>query len=483
MNRRPPNLLILLADDLGYGDVGCQNPASRIPTPCIDRLAREGVRATDAHAPASVCSPTRYGLLTGRYAWRGRLPRGVVAPWGPPILEEDRPNLATMLRGHGYATGCFGKWHLGWDWPTKDGKPPKGVQDGPTNVDFRRRIGGGPVDRGFDTYFGVDLPNFPPYCYIEQDRTVGIPTRHVVREGLINRPGPILDDWRQEDILPTVARRAGDWIAEQVEAHRPFLAYVPLTSPHYPLVPSAAWRGRTAVGEYGDFVAQTDHHVGEIVSALGKAADDTLVIFTSDNGPEPGEVAVGAYERIFKYGHDGRGGLRGVKRDNWEGGHRVPFVARWPRALRSGSVVHGTLNLLDIPAMMAGLLGEPLPDGAFEDAFDCLPVLRGGQSERRRAGTVHAKASGSFALRLGDWVFIDAPSGNDNGRGEPPALAPTPHGQPVELFHLPTDPAQRRNRAAEEPARVRSMRRRLEEIRSRGRTRGRSAPPEMKETG
>lgn len=471
MKSELPNVLILLADDLGYGDVSCTNPQSKIPTPNVDRLAREGVLCTDAHAPGSVCSPTRYGLLTGRYAWRGRLQRGVVAPWGPPILEQERVNLATLLRDAGYATGCFGKWHLGWDWPTKDGLAPKGVNAGPTNVNFRRRIGGGPVDRGFDTFFGVDLPNFPPYCFIDQDRTVGIPQRHVEKEGLINRPGPVVDGWRQENILPEVARRASEWIAEQARSRRPFFAYVPLTSPHYPLVPTDAWRGRSGAGIYGDFVMQTDHHVGEIVAALGAAAQNTLVVFTSDNGPEPGEVEVGAYERILRYGHDGRGGFRGVKRDVWEGGHRVPFIARWPSKLRAGTRSDQTLCLTDFLATMSTLLGKELPENAGEDSFDMLPALQGRPTARRRIGTVYQKGSGGLALRQGDWVFIDSPSGNDNGRGEPASLAGPTHSLPVELFNLKSDPAQRRNRASDEPGRVHAMRRQLAQLKANGRSR------------
>ncbi|MFY7954130.1 MAG: sulfatase family protein, partial [Armatimonadaceae bacterium] len=449
----------------------CCNPASKIATPRIDALAREGVLATDAHAPASVCSPTRYGLLTGRYAWRGRLQRGVVAPWGAPILEEDRLNLAGFLRDQGYSTGCFGKWHLGWDWPTKDGKAPKPVNGGPTNVNFRRRIGGGPIDRGFDTYFGVDLPNFPPYCFIDQDRTVGIPQRHVEREGQINRPGPVIDGWKQEEILPKVIDRAAAWIREQARSTKPFFAYIPLTSPHYPLVPTDGWQGKSGAGVYGDFVQQTDHHVGQILDALEGASSNTLVIFTSDNGAEPGEVEVGAYERIFRYGHDGRGGWRGVKRDNWEGGHRVPFVARWPGVLRAGSRSGQTICLTDLMATMAHRCGKLLPDNAAEDSFDMLPALQGRPTPRRNIGTVHQKSSGGWGLRLGDWVYIDSPSGNDNGRGEPASLAPPPHGQAVELFNLATDPAQRENRAASEPRRVATMKRRLDELRARGRSR------------
>ncbi|WP_309718475.1 sulfatase-like hydrolase/transferase [Armatimonas sp.] len=470
-----PNIVVILADDLGYGDLSCYNATSKIPTPNLDQLAREGVRATDAHAPASVCSPTRYAMLTGRYAWRGILKNGVVAPWGKSILERDRLNVALLLRGHGYTTACFGKWHLGWSWATKDGAPPKGVNAGPTNVDLTKRIMEGPTERGFDDYFGVDLPNFPPYCFIENDRTVGVPTRHTEKEGQINRPGPILDGWKLEDILPEVGRRAVSWLEKASKSpEKPFFLYLPLTSPHFPIVPSKEWQGKTKVGAYGDFVAQTDAVVGDVLAALKRLGveKNTLVIFTSDNGPEvAGEVGIGAYERIGTFGHDSRGGLRGVKRDMWEGGHRVPFLARWPGKIRSGSVCKETICHVDLMATLAGVLGAELPENAAEDSVDMLPALQGKPGMRRNTPTVHQAASGKFAIRKGDWVFINAPSGNDNGKGEPESLRPSPpHGQPGELFHLKADPAERVNRYAEQPSRVLELKALLERAKSAGRT-------------
>jgi arylsulfatase A-like enzyme len=469
-----PNIVVILADDLGYGDLSCYNPSSKIPTPHLDALAREGVRATDSHAPASVCSPTRYALLTGRYAWRGLLKNGVVAPWGKPILERERLNLARLLRGQGYATGCFGKWHLGWSWETRDGQPPKGVNAGPTNVDLTKRIGDGPIDRGFDDFFGVDLPNFPPYCFIENDRTVGVPTRHTEKEGQINRPGPILDGWKLEDILPEVGKRAMGWLEKVSPASKPFFLYLPLTSPHFPIVPSKEWQGKTKAGAYGDFVAQTDAVIGDVLAALKRLGKerDTLVIFTSDNGPEvASEVGIGAYERIARFDHDSRGGLRGVKRDMWEGGHRVPFIARWPGKLRAGSVCTETICHVDLLATIAKLLKVELPTDSGEDSTDLLPALQGKRGNRRSIPTIHQAASGKFAIRSGDWVFIDAPSGNDNGKGEPDALRPRPaHSEPGELFSLKDDPAERVNRYAQEPRRVQELKALLERAKSSGRT-------------
>lgn len=466
MSATTPNIVVILADDLGYGDLSCYNPQSKIPTPHLDQLAREGVRATDAHAPASVCSPTRYAMLTGRYAWRGLLKSGVVAPWGKSILERDRLNLPLLLRGYGYTTGCFGKWHLGWSWPE--------------NRDFTKPIGDGPTARGFDAYFGVDLPNFPPYCFIENDRTVGIPSLHVEKAEQLNRPGPILPGWKLEDILPEVSRRAVGWLEKVSKDSKPFFLYLPLTSPHFPIVPSKEWRGKTQAGAYGDFVAQTDAVVGEVLAALKRLGceKDTLVIFTSDNGPEVAtEVKPGAYERLTLSQHDSRGGLRGVKRDTWEGGHRVPFIARWPGKLRPGSECRETICHVDLMATIANLLGAELPEDAAEDSVDLLPALQGKPGKRRTVPTIHHTGDGKFAIRDGDWVFIDAPSGENNGaNGEPPALRPAPHHQPGELFSLKDDPREQTNRYAQEPRKVAELKAKLERAKADGRT----VPPSPK---
>ena len=469
-----PNIVILLADDLGYGDLTCYNPASKIPTPNLDRFASQGVRATDAHAPSSVCSPTRYSLLTGRYAWRGIMKSGVVAPWGKSILEQDRMNIALLARGYGYATGCFGKWHLGMTWQTTDGNYPVPVGKGKSNVDFTKPILDGPITRGFDTYFGVDAPNFPPYCYISQDRTVGIPNVHVERAFQLNRPGPSLPDWNLTDILPEIGKRATRWITEQASAKRPFLAYIPLPSPHYPIVPSKEWQGKTSAGAYGDFVAQTDGVVGDILETLKRLGieENTLVLFTSDNGPEvAGEIKPGVYERLGIFNHDSRGGLRGVKRDGWEGGHRVPFIARWPGKLKAGAVTHETLCHVDLLATLAAIFDSPLPAGSGEDSADMLPALTGRPGIRRRIPTVHHMSDGKLAIREADWVFVDAPSGDRNGsNGEPQSLRPPAHGESYELFNLKQDLRQQRNLATVERKRALDLKAKLDALRVAGHT-------------
>jgi len=475
-----PNIVFILADDLGYGDLGCYNKDSKIPTPNLDRLATQGMRFRDAHAPSSVCSPTRYALLTGRYAWRSSLKNGVVSPWGKPLIPPERLTVASLLRQNGYQTAAIGKWHLGWNWPTKDGAPPSSGSNHLSNVDFTRPITGGPRELGFDYYFGVDLPNFPPYCFIENDHTVGIPSApDAGRAELFNRAGPMLPGWKLVDILPELTRRAVKWIETQTTPGRPFFLYFPLSSPHYPIVPAAEFKGKSQAGDYGDFVAQTDWTVGQVLEALRRSglADNTLVIFASDNGPEvTNEVNPGVYDRARQYRHFSMGELRGAKRDTWEGGHRVPFLARWPGHIPAGIVNDETICHADFFATVAALLGTTLPPNAGEDSFNLLPTLLG-QPRRQpgRAATVHHSASGKFALRKGDWVLIDARSGDDNGAQGEPQWFKDERGyvdddQPGQLFNVQEDLSQRRNHFAEHPELARELKGLLTKYRREGRS-------------
>ncbi|MDR3403040.1 MAG: arylsulfatase [Chthoniobacter sp.] len=474
-----PNIVFILADDLGYGDLGCYNKASKIPTPNLDRLAGEGTRFTDAHAPNSVCTPTRYAILTGRYSWRSRLQRGVLGPWDKPLIAPDRLTVASLLRQNGYSTACIGKWHLGWNWPTTDGQPASSRTNRLSNVDFTKPVADGPITRGFDYYFGVDLPNYPPYCFIENEHTVGIPSEpdSGVKD-LFNRPGPMVPGWKLVNILPEVTRRAVQWIEDSAKTGKPFFLYLPLTSPHYPIVPAPEFQGKSQAGDYGDYVFQTDWTVGRVLDALQRAgvAENTLVIFTSDNGPEVVEIKPGAYDRIRQYQHYSMGELRGVKRDAWEGGHRVPFLARWPGRIAAGAVSDETMCHVDFMATAAAMVGAKLPDNAAEDSINVLPVLLG---EKRtgaaREATVLHSGNGKFALRRGDWVLIDAATGDDNGKmGEPQwwkdERGYTKDDQPGELFNVHDDLPQRRNQFAEHPEVVRELKTLLEKYKHDGRS-------------
>ncbi len=460
-----PNIVYILADDMGFGDTGCNNPGSRIPTPHLDRLASQGIRFTDAHAPSSVCTPSRYAILTGRYSWRTRLKRGVLWPWDPPLIESERFTVAQLLREQGYHTACIGKWHLGWHWETKDGQPANkgvgyGVWDAAAryelgkNIDYTKPLRGGPVDCGFDCYFGEDVPNFPPYTWFEQDRLVSQPTEDKPQE-MFGHPGAMAPGWRLEAVMPELTRRAVKYIEESGDD--PFFLYFPLTAPHEPIVPTEDFQGASEAGLYGDFVCEVDWAVGQVMDALERKgiAGDTLLIFTSDNGPENS-----AYERIREHSHYSMAHLRGLKRDTWEGGHRVPFLARWPGVTQPGVECDGLASLSDLMATCADILGTPLPPGAAEDSVSVLPLLRGDSSGASpRTFAVHHSGSGRFAIRKGDWVFIDAPTGDDNHEPDwfKDERGYTGHDLPGELFNVMDDIAERKNLYAELPEVVKEL--------------------------
>ena len=356
------------------------------------------------------------------------------------------------------------------NWQTTDGLPSS-IRNNPlSNVDFTKPFADGPTTRGFDHYFGTLVPNFPPFCFVNDDRTVGIPSV-LGKGGLFNVPGPMLPDWKLVDILPELTRHAVGWVEDAAKSGKPFFLYLPLTSPHYPIVPAPEFRGKSGAGEYGDFVAQTDWTVGQVLDALKRSgvADNTLVIFTSDNGTEVArEVGIGAYERVQQFHHSSMGELRGVKRDAWEGGHRVPFIARWPGKIKAGAVSDETMCHVDFMATVAAMLGAKLPADAAPDSVNVLPVLFGDAlAAPAREATVHHSISGKFAIRKGDWVLIDAPTGDDNrAEGEPKWLKTergyTSHDHPGELFNLREDPAEHHNRFAEKSDLVRDLKALLE---------------------
>ena len=454
-----PNVLIILADDLGYGDVRCYNPErGKIPTPHIDALAKSGMRFTDAHTSSGVCSPTRYALLTGRYHWRSRLQAGIVGYLEKPLIAPDRVTLASLLKQHGYRTGMVGKWHLGWDWNV----PPEqrkffGGGRGATAANatdehraawreyFAKPIGGGPTARGFDEYFGTDVPNWPPFCFIENDRTVGIPGEFLPAAALAKNqaslPGPALAGWKLEGILPALGDRACAFIEKSAKQPEPFFLYLPLTAPHTPIATTEDWRGKSGLNDYADFVMQTDATVGRVLAALERsgAAEKTLVIFTSDNGCAP---YVGAKELEAK-GHFPSGPLRGYKADAWEGGHRVPFIVRWPGVVKANTRCDALVQQTDLMATLAETLGAKLPDNAGEDSVSLMPLLKGGDKPVREFAISHA-SSGLPALRKGAWKIIFGQKGG--GFAGAPGVAET--GQ---LYDLATDLGETKNLWTEKP--------------------------------
>lgn len=442
-----PNIVVILADDLGYGDVQCYNPErGKIPTPHIDRLASQGMRFTDAHTSSGVCSPTRYALLTGRYHWRSRLQAGIVGYLERPLVDANRLTLAGLLKRRGYTTAAIGKWHLGWDWEIDPAQRPLFApgRDGPLQVNdahraawserFAKPIGGGPITRGFDQYFGTDVPNWPPYCFIENDRTVGIPSQFLAARLLGNNqasiPGPALADWKLEPILPTLIDRACRHIEQAASKPSPFFLYLPLTTPHTPLAVNDDWKGKSGLNAYADLVMETDAMVGRVLAAIDAAgvADRTLVVFTSDNGCAP---YVGAKDLEAK-GHFPSGPLRGYKADAWEGGHRVPFIVRWPGQVRPSTRCDQLISQADLMATFAEIVAEKLPDDAGEDSFSLLGLWRGVDRPVRQYA-VSCASSGIPAVRDGAWKLILGGGGGGFGAATPAAkgkAAPNKAKQP-----------------------------------------------------
>jgi arylsulfatase A len=492
--QKKPNILVLYADDLGYGDVQCNNPErGKIPTPNIDRLASQGMRFTDGHSSSGVCSPSRYTLLTGRYHWRTRLQGGIVGPFGEPLIAAERMTIGTLAQQQGYRTACIGKWHLGMDWPFTEaqrpllspakqlGKIPKEASKREKRAVaaaavateeqiavwrdvFSKPIGGGPSTRGFDLYFGTDIPNWPPFCFIENDRTLGIPTEFLPQPLLGNNQasnqGPALKSWKLEGILPALGDRTIQFIDKSVQKKEPFLIYMPLTSPHTPLAVNPEWKGKSGLNLFADFVMETDAVVGRVLDALEKSGvvNNTLVIFTADNGCAP-YIGVKDLEQM---GHYPSGPLRGYKADAWEGGHRVPFIVRWPGVVKPGSVCGQLVYQADFLRTFADVFGVKLPDNAGEDSFSLLPLLKG-EDKPIRENAVSASIGGTPAVRSGSWKYIPAPGSGGWGSGGD-------QSQPVQLYNLADDLGETKNLAAAMPEKVAEMNGLLEKLITDGRS-------------
>lgn len=481
---RPPNVVIVIADDAGWGDFGCYG-STAIPTPNIDDLAINGARLTDCHASGAVCTPSRYSLHTGRYCWRGPMKNFVLMGHGPAIIEPDRPTLASVLRGAGYDTGAFGKWHLGLGWRHHDGTvrdafAPGAVvhddvdTDAGADIDYRAPFVGGPTALGFDRFFGIaGSIDMPPYCFLDQDRTLGIPDRPKERFVGEQRPGLQVDGWHEESIDVRFVEEAVRWIGER-PADRPFLSYLALSAPHRPCLPPEFVRGRSSAGARGDEICLMDWAVGELVDALdrGGTLDDTLMIVTSDHG------AVASFtDDVGGSTHRPNGPWRGQKGDIWEGGHRIPFVARWPGRIPRGLVRDDPVCLTDVLPTVAAAAGVAVPPGSAEDGCDILPALLDRESVDPERPIVHHSLGGRFALRRGRWkaVFTAGPGGGfsepsigdlfSSGSGKALASAPWDAANPAgQLYDMAADPGETTNRWADEPAIAAEMYDRLRQI-------------------
>jgi arylsulfatase A len=465
-----PNVVVILVDDLGYGDVQCFNPYGWIKTPHLDRLAEGGMMFTDAHSASAVCSPTRYGIMTGRYAWRGKLKSGVLGGLSPRLIEPGRLTVAQLLKDNGYHTACLGKWHLGMDWQLKPGGKVTELNIEPReqvfNVEYDKPIRNGPTAVGFDYYFGISASlDMVPYTFIENDKVVANPTEDrdfpmmLGKEGGRTRKGPAAPGFEAEDVLPTLTKKAVGYIGERAKAGRPFFLYLALNSPHTPILPVKEWRGKSGMNPYADFVMATDAAVGEVLAALKKhdLEDDTLVIFASDNGCSP-QADLPA---LLKIGHNPNSGFRGAKADIYEGGHRIPFIVRWPGHVPAKSKSDRLVCLTDIMATCAQVIGAKLPDDAGEDSVSFAGAWSRAKDAPGREGLVVQSSNGSFAVREGNWkLCLCAGSGGWSS----PKPGKEEVGLPaVQLFDLAKDPGEKTNLQDKHPEVVERLTKQLEQ--------------------
>ncbi|QYY36045.1 arylsulfatase [Ruficoccus sp. ZRK36] len=438
---KKPNILYILVDDMGYGDLSCLNEHSKIRTRNLDRLAANGMSFTDAHSSSAVCTPSRYSILTGRYNWRSWLKRGVTDGYDRPLIESDRMTVASCLREQGYATACIGKWHLGWDWARGE--------DG--TVDYTQPISGGPTDVGFDEFFGISGSlDMPPYVYLKNEYVTAAPDRVTPDSPApaFWREGPIAPNFAHEEVMPAFTRKAIRYIEEKSAGEQPFFLYFSLPAPHTPILPRPEFQGKSGTNAYGDFCLDVDDVVGQVMDALERCgvAEDTIVVFTSDNGCSP----QANFEELATAGHNPSYIFRGHKADIYEGGHRIPLLVRWPRRIASGATCGETICLVDFLATCTDILGVTLPGGAGEDSVSNLPLWEGKPLDGSlREATVHHSIDGSFSIRYGQWKLeMCAGSG---GWSDPKPGSDCEGLPPVQLYDLQSDIGERRNVYAENP--------------------------------
>lgn len=449
--QKQPNIIFILADDMGYGDVSYFDNNSKLKTENLDRMAQEGVVFTDAHSSSSVSTPPRYGILTGRYNWRSTLKDNVLYGYDKALIPADRETMASMLRKQGYTTAGIGKWHLGWDW--------NNIDAGKDKVDFSKPVENGPTTRGFDYFYGFcGSLDMAPYVYIENDMPTSLPDRETVNEGKYSwwRKGPTGADFVHEEVLPNLVDRACNYIKEKAKADQPYFLYLPLPAPHTPILPTEEFRGKSGIGEYGDFVLMVDAMVGKVLQAVKESGEDgnTIVVFTTDNGCSP---AAGIKE-MEAQGHRPNSIYRGHKADLFDGGHRIPCILRWPEGTKPHEV-RQTVCLTDFYATFAAINGYKLMDSEGEDSYNLLPaIVSETEIDPIREATVHHSIDGQFTIRQGDWkLLLSASSGGWS--------APTPTDTlaldslpPIQLYNMKDDPSETTNVEAEHPEIVSRLR-------------------------
>ncbi len=484
-----PNIVFVMADDMGYGDVGCYNADSKIPTPNMDRLAKEGIRFTDAHSPSAVCTPTRYGVLTGRYCWRSDLKLEVLFGYEPPLIEKERLTVAGLLKQAGYNTACIGKWHVGLGFSAKPGEyvdfdfplpwPSLTNRALEEKIDFTQPITGGPVDLGFEYFYGTSGCSTcqPPYGFIENTHFVELPSLYDDNFVFTGRPGMMAPGWVHKDVDPIICQKAVEYIEAQAKSDKPFFLYLTPSAPHEPciesFVPEFA-RGQSGAGPRGDMVWLVDWMVGQVLDALDRTgqADNTLIFVTSDNGALPGDRILNEKGKdVYRlYDHKSCGDWRGYKAHIWDGGHREPLIARWPGVIKPGTTSAELTCLTDVMATCATIVGTELPKNAAEDSYNILPALVGEHTEKSiREALIHHSGLGIFSVRQGSWKVIFETQGSG---GWPPPCGSLPDpGTPGQLYNITEDPAEQQNLWDDHPEVIRHLTALLDKYRREGRSR------------
>lgn len=474
-----PNIIYVLADDMGIGDISIYNPNGKIHTPNLDKMAKMGMRFTDAHTSSSVCTPTRYSTLTGRYNWRSPLKSGVLTGKSDALIPDDRTTVASLLKDEGYHTAFIGKWHLGWNWAKKD--PDKKLGEGWNkddfeNIDFSKPISHGPKNLGFEYSYGHSGSlDMAPYVYVENGVITAPPNRVTVDKGTYSwwREGPTGSDFVHEQVTPNFFKRAIQYVDQQAGQKEPFFLYLALPSPHTPILPTEIWKGKSGLNDYGDFVLMIDHYMGQLLQTLKIKGiqDNTLIIFTTDNGCSP----AAGFENMKTKGHFANGNFRGHKADIFEGGHRVPFIAQWPSVIKKNTENATPLCTVDLLATLADITDRRLNDNEGEDSYSLLPLFQGNNSEYQRKNMINHSINGSFAIREGAWKLITAPDSGGwsypNPQKDKEVIADLPKWQ---LYNLQYDPGESINVIDDQPQLVG----RLSELLIRQILEGRSTPGE-----
>jgi len=444
-----PNIIYVLADDLGYGDIVAFNSNGKIKTPNLDQLANDGIKFTDAHTSSAVCTPTRYGILTGRYNWRSPIKSGVLTGVSKALIPNDRTTVASLLKSKGYKTGFIGKWHLGWDWALKQGDSIGGTgwnANDYENIDFSEPIKNGPKELGFTYSYGHSGSlDMAPYVYVENGMPTAMPDRVAVDTSKYGwfRKGPTSSDFIHDDVTPNFFRKSYSYIQEKAREGKPFFLYLALPSPHTPILPTEEWQEKSGMNPYADFMMQIDHSMGQLLKTVEEAgiSENTIIIFTSDNGCSP----QADFKILGEKGHDPSSIYRGHKADIFEGGHRVPFIVKWPKTIKPNSVSDQTICTTDLMSTVADLTGTKLKDNEGEDSFSIRPLFTNSSAnDYLREVTVHHSINGSFAIRKGKWKMIFAPGsgGWSTPRPNSDAIKELPKYQ---LFDLEVDPSEQRN--------------------------------------